>query len=99
MSKVISLLQRLGEDAALRHADRATLERALLEMELDPELRAALLDADPQRLAALLGAPAKVVCAIFPGKTPDDDEDDKDDEPDEDDDKKDGATRHLRRTG
>jgi len=92
MSNVIDFLESLGQDAKLRHASRDEMERALLNAQIDPELRAAILDADQARLEALLGARANVCCMIH---APEDDEDEPaEDEPDNDDGDEDNDSQH-----
>ena len=96
MSNVIDFLQRLGQDAELRHAPRTALERALAEAGIDPALREALLGADQRKLESLLGADTNVCAMISPGKKEeeededlDEDEDDDEDDFDEDEDEED----------
>lgn len=97
MSNVIDLLERLGSDPSLRHASDATLEQALLDAQLDPSIREALMARDQRKLEMLLGATANVCCMIA---TPAQEEDDEE-EPckDDDDDHQDGgdekALRHA----
>jgi len=50
VSNVIDFLQKLGQDADLRHAPRTALEVALAEANIDPALREALLGADQRKL-------------------------------------------------
>jgi hypothetical protein len=94
VSNVIDFLQRLGQDADLRHAPRTELEQALAEAGIDPALRTALLAADQRQLESLLGADTNVCCMVAPPNEEeeedddleeDEDEDDEDDEEDEDD--------------
>ncbi len=90
MSNVIDFLQRLGQDADLRHAPRTALEVALAEADIDPALREALLGADQRKLETLLGADTNVCAMISPGKKEDDEDEDEDDfEDDEDEDEDD----------
>jgi len=87
VSNVIDFLQRLGQDADLRHAPRTALELALAEAGIDPALREALLGANQRKLESLLGADTNVCAMISPGKKEDDEEEDEDDfEDDEDED-------------
>jgi hypothetical protein len=86
VSNVIDFLQRLGQDADLRHAPRAALELALGEAGIDPALREALLGADQRKLESLLGADTNVCAMIAPGKKEEDEEEDDDFEDDEDED-------------
>ena len=85
MSNVIDFLQRLGQDADLRHAPRTALELALAEADIDPALREALLGADQRKLENLLGADTNVCAMVSPGKKEEDEEEDEDDFDDEDD--------------
>jgi hypothetical protein len=93
VSNVIDFLQRLGQDADLRHAPRTELELALAEAGIDPALRDALLGADQRKLENLLGADTNVCCMVAPAKKEEDeedeDEDDLEDDEDEDDDEDD----------
>jgi hypothetical protein len=86
VSNVIDFLQRLGQDADLRHAPRAQLELALEEAGIDPVLREALLGADQRKLETLLGADTNVCAMIAPNKKEEDEEDDEDDFEDDDED-------------
>ena len=72
MSNVISFLESVGQNAALRHATKDELELALNKAQIDPELQAAIFNRDQAQLEALLGARTNVVCAIMPGKEDDD---------------------------
>ena len=82
MTNVISLLERIGQDADLRGADREALERAIAA--LDPELRQALLARDQAALERLLGARTNVICGLVPGKDDEEEEDEDDDRRDDD---------------
>jgi hypothetical protein len=86
VSNVIDFLQRLGQDADLRHAPRTALEQALAEAGIDPALREALLGADQRKLESLLGADTNVCAMISPGKKEEEEEDEDDLEEDEDED-------------
>lgn len=55
MSDIIEFLERMGEDARLRGASGAELERALADARLEPQHGAAVLAGDTARLQALLG--------------------------------------------
>lgn len=82
MSNVISFLEKMGQDAQLRHATKNEMELALSHAKIDPELQTAIFNKDQVRLEAILGARTNVLCALG---VPDDD-DDKKDEPMPDDD-------------
>lgn len=60
MSTVISLLEKMGQDANLRYADKTTVTA-----QLDPALAAAILAGDQHQLEAMLGAKNKIVCMIY----------------------------------
>ncbi len=59
MSTVISLLEKMGQDANLRYADKTTVTA-----QLDPALAAAILAGSQEQLAAVLGARTNVVCGV-----------------------------------
>lgn len=81
MSKVIAFLERMGQDAQLRHAPQNDMGLALMRAQIDPELQAAILGKDQAQIEALLQTKTNVCCGLFPGK---DDEDE--DAPAQDDD-------------
>jgi hypothetical protein len=89
VSNVIEFLQRLGEDADLRHAPRTQLELALAEAGIDPALREALLAADQRKLESLLGADTNVCAMVAPAKEEEDEDEDEDDLEDEEDEEED----------
>lgn len=64
MSNVIAFIEKMGQDAQLRHASRNEVEIALANAQIDPELRVAILGKDQERLEALLGG-NNVSCAFF----------------------------------
>jgi hypothetical protein len=64
MSDVIDFLERLGQDSSLRHAPCATLDRALGDGQMSPQLRTALANRDQRLVEALLGADANVCCMV-----------------------------------
>ncbi|MBB6188618.1 hypothetical protein [Rhodanobacter sp. MP7CTX1] len=63
MSNVIAFLERMGQDAQLRHASQNDVRLALAREQIDPELQAAILAKDQQRLETLLGS-SNVCCMI-----------------------------------
>lgn len=95
MFDVIDFLQRVGQDAQLRHASQDEVGLALSGAEVDLELRVAILAADGQSLATKLGK-GVFCCYINPGKE-DEDEDDEDDKDDRDDKDEDGKGRVKKR--
>jgi hypothetical protein len=68
MSNVIDFLERMGQDADLRHVDRAKLEQALANTNIQPELRTAVASGDQTKIEALLGAKANVCAIVFPAE-------------------------------
>ena len=74
MSNVIGFLEKMGQDAALRHAGNNEIELALASAQIDPALRTAILGNDRAQLEALLGARTNVYCLIAPGKQDDEEE-------------------------
>jgi hypothetical protein len=86
MSNVIDLLERLGQDAQLRHASDGELEQALIRAQVDPAVRDAILMRDQRQLEALLGANANVCCMIATPaqEEPEEEDDDKKHEDDDD---------------
>ncbi len=64
MLNVIDFLERVGQDACLRHAHKAELETAMLNHGLTPEVRAALLEGDQHALEGALGFATNVCCMV-----------------------------------
>lgn len=80
MSDVIDFLEKMGQDAQLRHGSQDEVELALASAEIAPELQAAILAQDQTRLETLLGqAP---LCVVFwPGEEEDEEEDETEETP------------------
>lgn len=95
MSNVIDFLERMGQDAKLRYAVGEAFETALAAADIDPAVRAALVDEDQSRLEALLGAPTNVCCMV---QKPDDGDDlvEDDEELDDDEDDEEEETKSQR---
>lgn len=72
MSVIIQLLEKMGQNSALRYADAEQL--AQLMTDTDPLLVAAVRTGDQQAIEALLGARTNVICGIHPADQPDQDE-------------------------
>lgn len=83
MSKVLRILDLLGQDAGLQRADSEELAQALAGMELDHGTMTALLSGDSVALTKMLGASSNVVCGLFPGK--EEEEEENEESPDQDD--------------
>jgi len=65
MSNVIDFLERLGQDADLRHASGSELADALAAARIDGAVRDSILRRDESRgLEALVGAKPNVCCGI-----------------------------------
>jgi len=73
MSNVIGFLERMGQDALLRHASHGDIEVELANAMIGSDLKAAILAKDQARLEVLLGS-VNVCCLVNPDKD-DDDED------------------------
>ncbi|MES2313318.1 MAG: hypothetical protein V4566_13585 [Pseudomonadota bacterium] len=73
MSDVIDFLEKMGQDAKLRHGSRDEVELALASAEIAPELQAAIIAKDQVHLETLLGQ-APVCVMYFPGEEEQDDE-------------------------
>ncbi|OOG38139.1 hypothetical protein B0E51_14915 [Rhodanobacter sp. C05] len=73
MSNVIDFLERMGQDAKLRHASQNEVELALASEQIDPELHAAILAKDQRWIEGLLGQ-GNVCCMLMPSKEEDDED-------------------------
>lgn len=80
MSDVIDFLERVGEDAQLKHAAHVDLELAMTDARIASELRSAVLAQASSRLEALLGC-EPLLCMQFPGN--EDEEESEEDGPEE----------------
>ena len=69
-SNVLQLLQRLGEDATLRHLADTQLEQVVNPLNFDPATQQAICQHDDIKLAQLLHANNKIVCMILPAEEP-----------------------------
>lgn len=72
MSVVIQLLEKMGQNSALRYADAEQL--AQLMADTDPVLIAAVTAGDQQAIETLLGARTNVVCGVYPADEPQEDQ-------------------------
>ena len=64
MPDVIDFLERMGQDAALRHAPEAELERAMRDAQMSPRARAALMSGSRAAIEAIVGAQGNVCCVV-----------------------------------
>lgn len=80
MSNVIDFLERMGQDARLRHASQNEVELALVSEQVDLDLQAAILAKNSSHLGALLGQ-GVFCCMQEPGKEDDDEDDDTEESP------------------
>jgi hypothetical protein len=62
MTDIIDFLERMGRDAGLRGSTRAQLAEVLVEAQVDPLVRKAVLAGDRRTLEHLLGAQPNVCC-------------------------------------
>ena len=84
MMDSVDFLEQLGRNARLHRAPTAELEQALAAAQIDPELRSALLSADPLRLGELLGAQPNICCLIEKPDQEEEEEEDEEEVPDDD---------------
>lgn len=89
MSKIINLLEKMGQNAEFRYADAEQLARLMADT--DPALLEAIVAADQHAIELLLGTRSNIVCAIYPADEP------KQDEPEDDD--QDADKIHLKQVG
>lgn len=66
MSNIVDILATIGQDAKLRYASDDEMQRMLVNLQLDQEVREAVLAKDQKRLAGLIGA-NNVSCLLVPG--------------------------------
>jgi hypothetical protein len=64
MTDIIDFLERMGRDAGLRGATKAQLAEVLVEAQVDPLMRKAVLAGDRRTLEHLLGAQPNVCCMV-----------------------------------
>lgn len=81
MTDVLDFLERLGQDAQLRHGSQDDLELALSNTGLASELQSAILAKDPARLGTLLGQVPQ--CNVFFPSKEDEEQDDESEETEE----------------
>ena len=70
MSSMISFLESVGRDAALRHASSGQLDEVMRRGRIAPVLRAAILGGERAEIDSWLGVRSRIYCATFPVKTP-----------------------------
>ena len=69
MSNVVDFLERMGSDAHWRHAPADEIEQALVEADIELEMRSAILASNVSELQALLGQ-VKLMDMQTPGPSP-----------------------------
>jgi len=79
VTEIIDFLQKLGQDAQLRHAGYGEIRAALAAARIDKVAADAILAGDERTLAQYLAAPSEVCCLIFVPRR-EDEEPEKDDE-------------------
>ena len=97
MSNVIEFLAALGTDARLRGASPSEIDSIMLQSQIAPELRAAILAGDQDRLEALLGLHTNVCCMVHAPEDDEEEEESDDPAPDEDDEEPAALQRVSRR--
>lgn|GEM_PF-4561305 len=70
VSNVIGFIEKVGRNAALRHATRAQLLQAMRDEDLSATHREALLGADVSSIDSLIDIRGKMYCSQFPVKVP-----------------------------
>jgi len=93
MSNVVNFLECLGRDVELREADKSALLHAMIDAEIAPRIRVAILAGDRAALEALLACKSITCCGVFPGK---EEEDESEEEPSKDDEEIVGVDRIRR---
>jgi len=66
MSNVIEFLEKMGQDASLRHADIVQIKQAMTAACLSVEAQAAIAAGDHEQIESLLGAKHNVCAIVFP---------------------------------
>jgi hypothetical protein len=75
MSNVIRFLEALGADAGMARMSILEYQAAVAALDLTPESSLALVERDPKRLEADLGARPQMLCVVFaPDNSPNEDE-------------------------
>ena len=74
MSKMIQLLQQIGQSAELQSANKEVLDAFIQASDVPEELKTALIAGEHQKLNTLLGGRSTIICGLL---TPDDEEGDK----------------------
>lgn len=69
MSKIISLLEKIGQEPELKTI--VDLQRVTEFNSLEPDVQAAILSGSVQQIMEVLQARANVICGIFPAEEPD----------------------------
>jgi hypothetical protein len=70
MSNVIEFLERMGQDAQLRHATHTNIEKELVSKHIEPMIRSAILAKDSEQIEALLGVNNKLCCLVYAVEKP-----------------------------
>jgi hypothetical protein len=65
VSSIIDFLEKLGQDAHLRHATSSDVQEALMQAGIEPAVREAILTGDEHALESRLGARSNVCCLIY----------------------------------
>ncbi len=94
MSNIIDILEKMGQDARLRHATVTDLRDTLVQEGIDPAAREAILAGDERTLEECLEARQNVCCLIWRSNKDEDDADDADSKDDTQNDE--GAKSQLR---
>lgn len=84
MTEIIDFLEKLGQDAQLRHAGCGEISAALAAARIDKVAAEAILAGDERTLAAHLAARSEVCCLIFAPRREDEEPEKEDEVPEQD---------------
>jgi hypothetical protein len=65
MPNIIEFLERMGQDAQLRHATDTNIEKQLVSEHFEPLMRSAILAKDTRQIEALLNINPKMCCLVY----------------------------------
>jgi hypothetical protein len=84
VSEIIDFLEKLGQDAQLRHGSEGEIRAALAVAAIEPGAATAILAGDRRTLERQLAARSHVCCLIYAPRREDDEEEEGDEEHEDD---------------
>jgi hypothetical protein len=84
VTDIIDFLERLGQDAQLRHASESELRAALAAAAIEPAAATAILAGDRRTLERQLAARSEFCCLIYAPRREDEEEEEGDEEHEDD---------------